>query len=182
MTRRIRLGVAAVAVAALTGLAGCHGESPTTPSAAASGLGEDQLAAILQEYTQCIRDHGIAGFRSPKLVDGRIQGRGQAPAGVDEATLRAALEACEPIAQRVPDGMWGRPEDPTAAQLEQLRQLAACLRQHGFPDWPDPDTRGRFAITGTPMEQAVKGDSGRDAFAARRQYNDGDPIRMTEPR
>ncbi|MEV4755933.1 hypothetical protein AB0J86_12575 [Micromonospora sp. NPDC049559] len=179
MTRCIRLGVAAVVVAALAGLTGCRAESPAaTPSPAASGLGEAQIVAILEEHAQCVRDHGVAGFQPPRLADGRIQGKGEAPAGADQEAVMAALDACDAIARRLPQSLWRKP-DPTAADLDKLRQLAACLRQHGFPDWPDPDARGRFAIRGTPMEQAVKGDSGRDAFDACRQYEVG--FGMTEP-
>ncbi|MFC6023571.1 hypothetical protein ACFP2T_46380 [Plantactinospora solaniradicis] len=179
MTKSIRLGVATGFVAALTGLAGCQAESPdAAPPATTAGLGEARITTILEEHAQCVRDHGIAGFQPPRLVDGRIHGKGEAPAGVDEEAMMAALDACESIARQLPESLWRKP-DPTAEDLEKLRQLAACLRQHGFPDWPDPDSRGRFAIRGTPMEQAAKGDSGRDAFDACSRYETG--FGMTEP-
>jgi hypothetical protein len=180
MTRCIRLGAVALVVAALTGLAGCHGKSSAAPSATASGLSEAQIVVILQEYTQCMRDHGIPGFQQPKLVNGKIQGGG-APGDLDKDTVGAAEKACEPIATRLPDTIWGSQPDPTAAELAKLRQWAACLRQHGFPDWPDPDSRGRFAVIGTGMETALRGDGGKDARDACRQYNDGHQIRMTSP-
>jgi hypothetical protein len=183
MTRCIRLGAVALVVAVLTGLAGCHGKSPAAPSAAASGLNEAQIVAILQEYTQCMRDHGIPGFQQPKLVNGKIQGGG-APGDLDKDTVGAAEKACKPIADRLPDSMWGSQnngQDPTAAELDKLRQWAACLRQHGLPDWPDPDSRGRFAVGGTPMDNALKSDSGKDARDACRQYNDGGQIGVTSP-
>jgi hypothetical protein len=181
MTRCIRLGAAALVVAVLTGLAGCHGKPSAAASAAASGLNEAQIVAILQEYTQCMRDHGIPGFQQPKLVNGKIQGGG-APGSLDKDTMGAAEAACKPISDRLPDTMWGsQGQDPTAAELAQLRQWAACLRQHGFPDWPDPDSRGRFAIIGTGMEIALRGDGGKDARDACRQYNDGRQIRLTSP-
>jgi hypothetical protein len=159
MTRCIRLGAVALVVAALTVLAGCHGKSPAAPSATASGPNEAQIVAILQEYTQCMRDHSIPSFQQPKLVNGKIQWD-KSPAGVDLDTLDAAVEACKPIAKKLPDGISGRQKDPTAAELDKLRQFAMCMRQHGFPDFPDPDSRGRFAIEGTPMERAVGGKGG----------------------
>jgi hypothetical protein len=32
------------------------------------------------------------------------------------------------------------------AQFRQLVQLAQCLRQHGLPNWPDPDPDGAFPL------------------------------------
>jgi hypothetical protein len=149
----------ALVVAALTGLAGCHSKPSAAPSAAASALSEAQIVAILQEYTQCMRDHGVPSFQQPKLVNGKVKWD-KSPAGVDLDTLDAAVEACRPIAKKLPDSLTGRPQDPTAAELDKLRQFAACMRQHGYPDFPDPDSRGRFAIEGTPMERAVGGKGG----------------------
>lgn len=38
-----------------------------------------------------------------------------------------------------------RPSPPTAAQLAQLTRFAQCIRQHGVPDFPDPDPQnGHF--------------------------------------
>lgn len=179
MTRCIRIGAAAVVVAILTGLAGCRGGSPAAPSASASELAEDQVVEVLQQYTQCMHDHGVPGFRQPKVVDGKIQAGG-APGDVSAEALKAATDACDSIAKRLPASMWGR-QDPPAAELDKLRQWAACVRQHGFPDWPDPDSRGRFAVMGTPMQDALKGDGGRDVIDACRQYSDGGAIRMTSP-
>jgi hypothetical protein len=182
MTRSIRLDVATVFVAALTGLTGltgCQAKSPAAaPSATAAGLGEAQITAILEKHAQCVREHGIAGFQPPRLIDGRIHGKGEAPAGVNEEAMMAALDACDSIGRQLPENLWRKP-DPTAEDLEKLRQFAVCLRQHGFPDWPDPDPRGRFAIRGTPMEHARDSDSGRAAFEACRQYEVG--FGMTEP-
>jgi hypothetical protein len=32
------------------------------------------------------------------------------------------------------------------AQFQQLVRLAECLRQHGVPNWPDPDPDGAFGL------------------------------------
>ncbi|MFG2043533.1 hypothetical protein [Dactylosporangium sp. NPDC048998] len=37
------------------------------------------------------------------------------------------------------------PKPPTSAEyLAQARRWAGCMRAHGLPDWPDPDSEGYF--------------------------------------
>lgn len=103
------------------GVATVHGSPAPT-----AGALTDQEQAV--QYTKCLRDHGV-DVADPQ--DGR-------PPAIEKGTvpqdrLSAAIEAC-------------RQYQPTAratqldpARLEQLRQLAKCMREHGFPSFPDPD-------------------------------------------
>jgi hypothetical protein len=178
MTRCTRLGAGALVLATLTGLAGCHGNSSAAPSPSASGLTEAQIVAILQEYTQCMHDHGVPTFEQPTLVNGQVEWKKNVT-GVDLDTMDAATEACRPIAQRLPDNLTAAHRVPTAAELEKLRQFAACMRRNGYPDWPDPDNGGRFAVIGTPMEPVLQ--KGADLPDACEQYLDGVRVGMTTP-
>jgi hypothetical protein len=183
MTKPIRLGLAAV-FAALSGLTGCHSGPHSTPSASPTGLSEAQILTVLQDYTQCMHDHGVPSFEQPRYDNGRVHGGG-APPGVSDDQMKAAGDACDAIARRLPDTAWGR-QELTAAQIDKLRQWSACLRQHGIPDWPDPDSRGRFPVVGTPLENALKGskdqgDTAHQALDACKQYSDGGALRMTTP-
>jgi hypothetical protein len=179
MTRCIRLGAAALAVVALTGLAGCRGKASAGPSPSASALTEAQIVAILQEYTQCMHDHGISSYQQPELVDGKVQWERNLT-GVDPDTMDAATAACKPIADKLPAGVAGRPRELTAAEIAKLRQFASCMRQHGYPDWPDPDSQGRLPIQGTPMEQVL--DKNHQLPQECDQYLEGvSKLRMTTP-
>lgn len=166
----------------LAALAACDGNGngdAATPSSGA--MTDDQIMAIADELTRCMRDHGVTGFpASPWVVEnGKLSGGG-APAdgGVDRATTDAADQACESIRAKLPAGVWAEGPRVTAEELEKMGRFSACIRQHGFPDWPDPDSRGGFPIEGTPLETALKSDQGQDARKACQHHYDG-PIRMS---
>ncbi len=106
----------------------------------------DREEALLA-YAQCMRDNGIE-MDDPQ-TDGGGRGflrpgrgaRGGFDALDEEHTV--AQEACSPILEAA------RPEvDPIAEQerLEEQLALAQCLRDNGFPEYPDPvvDADGRL--------------------------------------
>jgi hypothetical protein len=144
------VAVVAVATAALAcggGPTGAHvasvgGHAAPTPSA-------NPRTAILQ-YAACMRAHG-ANVPDPTFDQ---HGNPQWPSGTDVkgAGNPAAAQACYSILQTVSSAR--RPSPPTAAQLAQRTRLAQCIRQHGFPNFPDPDPQtGQFATTGDPSNQ-----------------------------
>lgn len=64
--------------------------------------------------------------------------------GGDKNAAPDALRACQQYS-----GKAGSGTQPTADQLRRLRRLAACVRTHGVPDFPDPDPRtGSFRTEG----------------------------------
>lgn len=50
------------------------------------------------------------------------------------ARIEAATQRCRPLQPAASPS-----RAPVAADLERSRQLSACLRGHGVPDYPDPD-------------------------------------------
>jgi hypothetical protein len=137
--------VLAVTVMALAGCGGGHsgtgiatasgGKAKATPSATPSADAEERR----RQFAQCMRDHGV------DLPDPDPSGGGglrfNPGTDVDRDKLQAAFEACRPM---LPNG--GVPPTLSPEQIEQQRQFAQCLREHGVdvPD-PDPDTgRLRF--------------------------------------
>lgn len=176
--RKLRNGVATVlTVAALTACDGNGGAA-----APSSGpMTDDQIMAIANELTQCMHDHGVTGFpASPWVVEnGKLSGGGSpADDGVDRATTEAADQACGSIRTRLPEGVWADDPRVSAEDLEKMGRFSECIRQHGFPDWPDPDSRGGFPIEATPLETALKSDQGQDARRACQHHYDG-PIRLS---
>jgi hypothetical protein len=138
MKRIIRVAAAqallmSVAVlAASTGLAACGGGSP----AATQGGGTPDAAT--GAIVACYRAHGDPSF--PDSVYDPSDGRwhfavspGSAPASTQQACqhLFPSDNSSPPVPQ---------------AQFQKLVRLAECLRQHGVPNWPDPDPDGAFGL------------------------------------
>jgi hypothetical protein len=93
------------------------------------------------QYSQCMRAHGVTNFPDPLTA-----GPG-AKEAVDwnSPTFQAAQAACRQYAE---------PGAPTpvvqSAQREaDLLRFAQCMRSHGVPTFPDPDSQGHFNIAGT---------------------------------
>jgi hypothetical protein len=139
---RLRRGPALLAsgvmLAAAMVLAGC-GSSPGHAGGAAtaqrgSATPDDQTMAIVT----CYRAHGDPSFPDPVYDpnDGRWHlavSPGSAPASTQHACqhLFPSGNASPPVPQ---------------ARFQQLVRLAQCLRQHGVPNWPDPDPDGSFPL------------------------------------
>jgi hypothetical protein len=86
-------------------------------------------------YAQCMRDNGYAEFPDPSPGEGmRFL---ITPGGA--ARFEKASTACRDLA---PEGL--RDEGLTPEQLEGLLQLAQCVREHGVPNFPDPNADGGF--------------------------------------
>ncbi|MFF4652724.1 hypothetical protein [Streptomyces sp. NPDC001380] len=86
-------------------------------------------------YARCLRKQGVdvrdpgpdAGVDSPLLVDSK--GKSLPESG------GPAYAACQ---DKEPHEEW-TPEPPTAKELKQATELAACMRAGGFKDYADPD-------------------------------------------
>jgi hypothetical protein len=136
----IAIGTAALALA----LAGCdRGRGPGIATAGGAGAtrSADPSAPAAdkneraRQYAQCMREHGVP-MQDPDEGGPKIDSGEE----ISKQQLSVADEACRAFApaddakQHVPD----------PAELEKLRQFAQCLRDHGVPDWPDPEPDGSF--------------------------------------
>lgn len=129
-------------------------ESPQPENQAAEPVlgSEDREEAVLA-FAQCMRDNGI-DMADPDLGEGaggRVLGLG--PGGGERQIDRfgegflEARDACADILAAA------APEiDPEAQQesLERQLLLAQCIREHGYPEYPDPtvDANGRIERNG----------------------------------
>lgn len=140
---RTRLILAVVVPALVFALAACGSDSgsdiPTaggggdgSPPSSSSSLSDTERAL---KFTQCMRDQGI-DMPDPG-PDGNVFGGGSA----DKEKLAAATRACR---EYMPGG--GELQQPSAGQIEQLREFAQCMREHGVPDFPDPNANGLMDI------------------------------------
>ena len=133
--------VSGAVVAALALLAaGCGGGSPAAGASSQSGSRVQKLDA----FAACMRGHGVLNFylspksSTPSPSEGIVLTiLGYQVTGVDPRTppFPAAMAACRHI-------LGIHPQSPAVqhAQFVQALKSAACMRSHGYPDWPDPST------------------------------------------
>lgn len=120
----------ATTLAALAGglLAGCSSPSHEGTSSA----GNDRGTAL----TACLREKG---YDVPDPDRGGGGGRASVPEGVDPAQYERDMASC--AEESAPDGAGqaeAAQEAPGSKELH--REVAACLRDNGFTDYPDdPD-------------------------------------------
>ncbi|MFB9719410.1 hypothetical protein [Planobispora longispora] len=168
------LAPALAACTAGTGSAGTGSAAASTPTP--TGQDRRQLLKALRDLVACYRQNGVPGAGDPEVeADGSV-----GVPGIPERIPAAAQTACAPLERRAAAiGKGGGEERYTAAQIEQLRKLARCFREHGVHDWPDPDDEGRF-----PVNQRLA-DLGKRAWLPAReackQYFVGRGMRVVEP-
>lgn len=129
MSRSARLAIVAATCAALTG---CGAANPTTTVASAGPQGTSPTKAprSAAAYVACMREHDIA-MLDELTAEGRPQVDKNA---VSESALTGALEACEHL---LPEATTD--EQLSGEDLAARQRYAACLRNHGVPEYPDPD-------------------------------------------
>jgi len=124
----------ALAVAALLA-AGCGSGS----HAPGSGSGQS-LAVALDSFASCMRSHGVPGFYfttstpSPPPGGAEFGDHGYNVAfDPGSPAFKAAYQKCQRLA---PFSL--NPPRASHQQFLKLLKSAACMRSHGYPDWPDP--------------------------------------------
>jgi hypothetical protein len=143
----------------------------TTSSAAAGGIAPAKPGATaFVAFVHCLQQHGVQAQLGP-------QGRGVGISGGDPSSpqFQAAQKACQKL---LPGG--GPPTLTPAQKAEQLKQLltlAKCMRTHGFPGFPDPDSQGAFdfSSSGNVDPQSTQFQS---AMSACRPSNGKVPLRI----
>jgi hypothetical protein len=142
---RLRLVFAGPALAlAMAVLAGCGGADPAkedvasvsaggaTPAASGSAAADPEQG---RKFAACMRENGVPEFPDPG-ADGQFDVSQFRDADLDQRKVQQAREACRELA---PNGGQGPQLD--AAQQEQLRKFAQCMRDNGV-DMPDPAPNG----------------------------------------
>jgi hypothetical protein len=128
----------AAAVAILAGtalLAAACGGSPPAGSSTSPGQRSVQKAAV---FAQCMRSHGepnfyISGAGSSPGSTHQVRILGYTVAGIDpnSAQFAAAMTACRHLLPATAGTV-------ARQHLKGELKLAACMRAHGYPAYPDP--------------------------------------------
>ena len=111
--------------------------APKASATATPQAGIDPDAPI--KYARCMRENGMTWFPDPQ--NGRTAVR--VPSNVDPEKMKAAEQACRQYAPNGGERAQMNPED-----LEQVRQMARCMRETGVPNFPDPKPDGSLEING----------------------------------
>lgn len=132
---------AAVMLAAALILGGCRPAANDEPGVATvEGSGTTAAPADrnaqIERYRDCLSANGVKLLDTP-TAEGMPQVDKQR---TDVKVLSDAQEKCR---RHVPSG--GDATRAPAADIETRRRYAACLRENGVPDYPDPDP-----VTGDP--------------------------------
>jgi prepilin-type processing-associated H-X9-DG protein len=159
-----------VTVAALSLLAaGCGGggsrgvariASPTTASttAATTTVQTGSLAGALA-FARCMRSHGIPNWPDPSS-DGRF----------DKSKLRQldlSVSRVREIEGRSCNYVFlgGHARTITAADRADYLRAAACIRRHGFPDFPDPTFQNGTVTFNIPSSSGTDSPQAKSATA-----------------
>jgi hypothetical protein len=97
------------------------------------------------KFSVCMRAHGATHFPDPGSQGGLNGG----PPSKTETQSPRFISAFNICRKMLPNG--GPPPGPgfTEGQLVQMVAKVQCLRQHGFPNLPDPDPNGDNIGRGT---------------------------------
>jgi hypothetical protein len=154
----------ALLAAACGGSPGSHvaqlGSTTTQSSSSSSNSAAQQNGAVA--FAGCMRSDGVPNWPDPnssgvfdksKLTSQQL--------GASSAKVQAAQSACDHL---LPNGGSG----PTPAQVQQIRaqalRFSQCVRAHGVPNFPDPDSSGRI-----PDPASAGIDQGSPKFEAANQ-------------
>jgi len=86
-----------------------------------------------------MRDQGLTWYPDPD-TEGNL--KVHVPDGTDQSKVEKAEDACKAYAPW--EGQQGR--QIPAEDLDKIRQVSQCMRDHGFAKYPDPDANGSIKI------------------------------------
>jgi hypothetical protein len=123
--QRLRRGgvLTAAFIAVSLSAAACSGGSGADPSASPGSNNADKAVA----YADCMRANGVSDFPDP--------GSDNSSTGIDmgSATFRSARAKCASLSPLPPVDTHA-----TEQQIRQAVESATCMRDHGYPNFPDP--------------------------------------------
>jgi len=106
-------------------------------------------------FARCMRSHGVPRFPDPN-PNGEFDGIKVKQAGGSVSQVRAAQSECDYL---LPNGIVPLGPRYTITRADQVDYLkgAACMRRHGFPNFPDPTFQNhnvQFSIPSTIEQDA----------------------------
>jgi hypothetical protein len=124
----------------------------TTTGGGSSGGPARSNTAALVKFQHCMQAHGVQvnvqTGNGGKNISIGVGGPGSA--GPSPALMQKAQEAC----QKLLPGGGPKPATPAqqAEQRQNMLKLAQCMRKHGFPNFPDPDSQGGLDLNASNID------------------------------
>jgi hypothetical protein len=155
--RTTPLAFAGMAVVAALGSAACSsgganarvaslsgGSSRATSSTTVSKQGAQRL---WNQFAACMRQHGVS-MADPVLNKDGMPTNGVRinAGGSPQAAGVQAGQACRSQLQAAMKASGKSPSTPSPADQAKAEKYAKCMRTHGVPDFPDPQTTGGGGI------------------------------------
>jgi hypothetical protein len=129
---------------AVTGAATIAGAVLSVQGTAQPRPDADQVEKMV-DYAQCIRENGYPAFPDP-APDGGFQFRIERGSA---QKFQAAQEACK---DKMPSGMLQGTQAASPEQIEAQLAFAACMREKGVANFPDPSPQGGFDVNGPNID------------------------------
>lgn len=147
-TRRAARLAVAVVIAVLAPLAAACAHSAKNPAGGGSASsGNSDARAQALAYARCMRSHGISDFPDPDGSGGGVgftlHGGPNSDLNHNNPRYQAADQACRSL---LPGG--GTAPHQSPQEIAKEARLASCMRSHGFPSFPDPNSQGAFNLSG----------------------------------
>jgi hypothetical protein len=108
-----------------------------TSSEGTSGKGTSSLTSQAVAYAGCMRTHGVPNFPDPKVSSRGNENSVKVAIPAGEPNNRHFQPAQQACGKLLPGGESGAHPIPSQEQVQYL-SLAACIRSHGVPNFPDP--------------------------------------------
>jgi hypothetical protein len=137
---RATLGRSLACLVIAAGAAGCGSASP---SGSATSTSQGPGAAAFA-FSHCMRTHGVSGFPDPKVsvTPGSTSVIMHVTSAVAHSPhLKSAQQTCGHLLP----GPQNRTPAEQHARAQALLAFARCLRSHGIPNFPDPDSQGQLS-------------------------------------
>src|SRR5580704_682779 len=144
LPRAIPTALFAVAVALL--VSACGG-SKKPPASTVSGrsAGTNSVVKDAYRYSACMRSHGVTNFGDP-----HVSSNGNSvqiavhvdPAITESPDFKSAQKSCAHI---MPAPSNGPSPAQVQAHTDAILAFAKCMREHGFPKFPDPNNQGQLS-------------------------------------
>lgn len=145
------LGLVATVFLVAASVAACGSSSSgSSPTQANSASAQSARSQQLVKYAECMRTHGVPNFPDP--VNGRLALNVGPSSGLDpnSSQFQSAQQACQ---SEAPAGL-GSGSTASPQQQTQGLNFAACMREHGVANFPDPSFSGGGTVLKVPPEVA----------------------------
>jgi len=136
-------GVAVIALLGALALSGCAtsagndvaslDDKDSKPATSESPKSSEGTEGDLLKFAACMRENGV------NMPDPDPNNPSFNIPTTEKSTLDAAMKSCQKYLGTPPAG-------ESAAAAEQFKKFAACMRENGLPNFPDPDADGTLNL------------------------------------